>query len=108
MYSLGNFTFGTPGRFRKVDKIHHYGLIADIVISGKKIAYIDLTAIKTNNKAIHYQPEVEDPEQLDKIMNFLNRSFNTPYEMKNNKARIYLPIRTGFNHTVRQLSRCGS
>jgi len=56
LYSLGNFTFGTPGRFGK--DTQGYGYIARYRIdtSSRSLNAIDLDLIATNNDMVGFQP----------------------------------------------------
>ena len=49
LYSLGNFVFGTPGRFS--NDAPGYGLVARTVIGAKGIEHIAVSCIRTDNKS---------------------------------------------------------
>jgi hypothetical protein len=55
LYSLGNFTFGTPGRFDS--EYPGYGLVARTALGLDGFEYIELHCIVTDNDRVHYQPE---------------------------------------------------
>lgn len=54
LYSLGNFVFGTPGRFR--DRFPGYGLIATVEVSSQQLSAIELRCILTDNDRVQFQP----------------------------------------------------
>jgi poly-gamma-glutamate synthesis protein (capsule biosynthesis protein) len=56
LYSLGNFTFGTKGRF--TDDTPGYGLVARTTFTPHGLLGIELSAITTDNRLIHYQPRL--------------------------------------------------
>lgn len=90
LYSLGNFTFGAPGRFRKVDPLWHYGWIADLAICRGRIRAIDLIPIQVNNQVVHFQPRVAE-QSLEQLIPFLNQEFGTTMEIRDGHARLELP-----------------
>jgi poly-gamma-glutamate synthesis protein (capsule biosynthesis protein) len=55
LYSLGNFTFGTPGRFAK-DGVPGHGLIARTVFGRSGLTTVALAPIATDNRVIGYRP----------------------------------------------------
>ena len=54
LYSLGNFVFGTPGRFR--ERFPGYGLIATVEVSSQQLSAIELRCILTDNDRVQFQP----------------------------------------------------
>lgn len=90
LYSLGNFTFGTPGRFHEIDKLWHYGWIADITLENAQVTQVDLMPIETDNQAVGYQPRVADAGILPKLLPFLNEEFGTQMEIVGERARLRL------------------
>ncbi len=56
LYSLGNFVFGTPGRF--TDHFPGYGLIATTHLDGGGVDSIELRCILTDNDRVAFQPRV--------------------------------------------------
>jgi len=59
-YSVGNFIFTTPGRFRYVDEVYHAGLGVELIIEDQQLSAIELIAFKTNNQVINYEPRFLD------------------------------------------------
>jgi len=57
LFGLGNFQFGTPGRFGHDKKQPGYGLLARMVLSGGAIRRIELVPIRINNRLQNYQPK---------------------------------------------------
>lgn len=86
VYSLGNFTFGAPGRFRKVAELWHHGWIADITIRQNRVAQFDLIPIRVDNRVVHFQPDVAEPDVLPQLLPLVNAEFNTQMEIVNDRA----------------------
>jgi len=59
-YSVGNFIFTTPGRFRYVDEVYHAGLGVELIIEDQQLSAIELIAFKTNNRVTNYEPSFLD------------------------------------------------
>ncbi len=68
LYSVGNFVFGTLGRYGKLMKLppgpqgEHieppgYGSVARWFFQDKKLTHIAVTLIEVNNKKVHFQPQ---------------------------------------------------
>lgn len=55
VYSLGNFAFGSPGRFRQVDPLLAHGWVAEADFRGPKLASLKLRAIATDNHLTGFQ-----------------------------------------------------
>jgi poly-gamma-glutamate capsule biosynthesis protein CapA/YwtB (metallophosphatase superfamily) len=60
LYSLGNFTFGTAGRF--TEAAPGYGLVARTFFDGEGLAGVELTCILTDNDEVLFQPRPCDEE----------------------------------------------
>jgi poly-gamma-glutamate synthesis protein (capsule biosynthesis protein) len=90
LYSLGNFTFGTPGRFRKVDPQSRYGWIADVAIARGRITGIDLLPIEVDNRMVHYQPCLADKKVLAELVPYINRGFNAPLKIQGERVHLQL------------------
>lgn len=86
LYSLGNFAFGTPGRFRKVDPRMAYGWVADIAIEGGRVARLALTPIEVDNQKVHFQPRRAAEGRLAEWLGFVNEPFGTRMEIVAGKA----------------------
>ena len=54
VYSVGNFTFGTPGRFPRGKQ--GYGLVVRYVFRDGILARLLATPIAVNNKLVKFQP----------------------------------------------------
>jgi poly-gamma-glutamate capsule biosynthesis protein CapA/YwtB (metallophosphatase superfamily) len=67
IYSLGNFVFGTQGRFQKDGaKLDPYGLIAKTFLGPKGIERIELRCILVDNLEVKYRPRpCTDQERAD-------------------------------------------
>jgi poly-gamma-glutamate capsule biosynthesis protein CapA/YwtB (metallophosphatase superfamily) len=66
LYSLGNFTFGTKGRFTDLEP--GYGLIARTTFTANGLLEIELTPIATDNRLIHFQPRLCSDEQAQYVL----------------------------------------
>jgi poly-gamma-glutamate synthesis protein (capsule biosynthesis protein) len=88
LYSLGNFTFGTKGRFQKVDQRWRYGWIADIAIQGNRLSGLDLIPIEVDNRKVHYQPRPAGAKVLERLVPFLNRDFNAPLKVQGDRVHL--------------------
>jgi poly-gamma-glutamate capsule biosynthesis protein CapA/YwtB (metallophosphatase superfamily) len=66
LYSLGNFVFGTPGRFSK--DAPGYGLVARTVIGATGIEHISVSCIRTDNKIVAFQPCPCPPEEARQVI----------------------------------------
>jgi poly-gamma-glutamate capsule biosynthesis protein CapA/YwtB (metallophosphatase superfamily) len=54
VYSLGNFVFGTRGRF--TEEAPGYGLVVRSTFDARGLARLDVTCIKTDNRQIAHRP----------------------------------------------------
>jgi poly-gamma-glutamate synthesis protein (capsule biosynthesis protein) len=88
LYSLGIFTFGTKGRFQKVDPRWQYGWIADIAIQGNRLSGLDLIPIEVDNRKVHYQPRPAGAIVLERLVPFLARDFNAPLKIQRDRIHI--------------------
>jgi poly-gamma-glutamate capsule biosynthesis protein CapA/YwtB (metallophosphatase superfamily) len=70
-YSIGNSIFTTPGRFRDVDPIYHYGLGVTFIIENREIISIELTPFKTNNRETGYTPSFLSKDELKNIFDLI-------------------------------------
>jgi poly-gamma-glutamate synthesis protein (capsule biosynthesis protein) len=66
LYSLGNFVFGTPGRFS--NDAPGYGLVARTVIGATGIEHISVSCIRTDNKLVAFQPRPCSPEEARQVI----------------------------------------
>jgi poly-gamma-glutamate capsule biosynthesis protein CapA/YwtB (metallophosphatase superfamily) len=66
LYSLGNLTFGTKGRFTEQEP--GYGLIARTTFTADGLLGVDLTCIATDNKLIHFQPRLCSDRQARQVL----------------------------------------
>jgi hypothetical protein len=66
MYSLGNFTFGTKGRFTQLEP--GYGLIARTTFTAHGLLEIELTCIATDNRLIHFQPRLCSDAEAHEVL----------------------------------------
>jgi poly-gamma-glutamate capsule biosynthesis protein CapA/YwtB (metallophosphatase superfamily) len=58
LYSLGNFTFGSLGRFTA--EMPGYGLVARTVFDSTGLVNVQLSTITTNNHTVAFQPRPSD------------------------------------------------
>jgi poly-gamma-glutamate synthesis protein (capsule biosynthesis protein) len=66
LYSLGNFVFGTPGRFSS--DAPGYGLVARTAIGATGIEQIAVSCIRTDNKIVAFQPRPCPPEEARQVI----------------------------------------
>jgi poly-gamma-glutamate synthesis protein (capsule biosynthesis protein) len=90
LYSLGNFTFGTSGRFKKMEKLWHHGWIADVTIDTGRVSRVDLIPIEVNNKVVEFQPRLADPTLLPPMLKLINSRFGTEMDVLGDRARLDL------------------
>jgi hypothetical protein len=94
LYSLGNFTFGTGGRFPKDEQ--GYGLVARYILCDGVIESIELDLIGTNNRIVRYRPVIIGEQEAVRVMDELMESFDTPLRWEGSTAIIDLVGRRGF------------
>jgi hypothetical protein len=64
LWSLGNFTFGTPGRFDA--DVPGFGLVASTVFDRDGLSHIELRCIVTDNDRVAFQPApCSEPEAAE-------------------------------------------
>jgi poly-gamma-glutamate synthesis protein (capsule biosynthesis protein) len=91
LYSLGNFTFCTKGRYDKLpDRRWHKGWIADVWIEEKRVRRIDLIPIDVDNRVVRFQPRPSDPAVLPDLLELVNARFETPLQVVGDRARLEL------------------
>jgi poly-gamma-glutamate capsule biosynthesis protein CapA/YwtB (metallophosphatase superfamily) len=88
LYSLGNFTFGTPGRFKNMPG---YGWIARYNLSAGRIQSVDLDLIATDNRRVRFQPELVGMKEAKRAWAGLSIGFNAEPTWHGSTARITLP-----------------
>ena len=66
LYSLGNFVFGTPGRFTA--DAPGFGLMATTTFGPGGIEELRLHCIRTDNDAVGFQPRPCSPTQADAVL----------------------------------------
>ncbi|WP_167043623.1 CapA family protein [Salinibacterium sp. ZJ454] len=67
VYSLGNFVFGAPGRFKSFGK-EGIGLLLSVTLSTTAPTQLAVRCILTNNKKTGYVPQACGPEDTARIM----------------------------------------
>lgn len=75
LYSLGNFAFGSSGRWELAAPILRHGWVADITLSGKQLSGVRLRAIATDNAATDYQARPA-PKALPDLVNYVQRGLD--------------------------------
>ena len=66
LYSLGNFTFGTKGRFTEQEP--GYGLIARTTFTATGLLNVELTCIATDNRLVQFQPRLCTDQQAQQVL----------------------------------------
>jgi poly-gamma-glutamate synthesis protein (capsule biosynthesis protein) len=90
LYSVGNFTFGSKGRFDQLEPALRHSWIAAITIDGKRVAAIDLIPLEVDNHVVRYQPRVADAGDLAAMVAKLNEPFGTVLKLADGRARLDL------------------
>ncbi|MBT3221525.1 MAG: CapA family protein, partial [Proteobacteria bacterium] len=70
VYSLGNFIFGTKGRFS--DEFPGYGLVVTSEVGVSGFQALEVTCIETNNDVVAFQPRPCEPEVAAKVIKRVN------------------------------------
>jgi poly-gamma-glutamate capsule biosynthesis protein CapA/YwtB (metallophosphatase superfamily) len=65
LYSLGNFVFGTPGRFN--NEFPGYGFVARTYLGPDGFEGVELTCILTDNDRVDFQPRPCDEEEAREV-----------------------------------------
>jgi poly-gamma-glutamate synthesis protein (capsule biosynthesis protein) len=90
VYSLGNFTFGTPGRFDKLDPELRRSWLARITVRDARVETIDLVPLEVDNDLVRYRPRIADADGLPAMVRRLNEPFGTELELRGDCARLDL------------------
>lgn len=91
LYSLGNFLFGTLGRFEEGQQ--GYGLVARLHIRAGGVERVDLDLIGTNNKIVKYQSTVIDADEARPVLEALVEPYGTTLRWEGSTAVVDLPER---------------
>jgi poly-gamma-glutamate capsule biosynthesis protein CapA/YwtB (metallophosphatase superfamily) len=68
LWGLGNLFFGSPGRFGHDKMQPGYGLIARMVVKGKKIDRFEIVPIMLNNRLVEYQPRLCTVDEAERVL----------------------------------------
>jgi poly-gamma-glutamate synthesis protein (capsule biosynthesis protein) len=72
LYSLGNFTFTSHGRFQKLHLPHlGYGLVARGFLGPDGFEGIELGCLKTDNRIVHFQPRLCSTKEVQVVQSLL-------------------------------------
>lgn len=66
LYSLGNFVFGTPGRFDEGDL--GYGLVVTTVLTTDGLVGLSVNCIVTDNRFVDFRPQLCAPEEAEALL----------------------------------------
>jgi len=86
LYSLGNFVFGSRGRFEK-DK-QAYGLVARWVFEGKALKWVLATPIAVNNELVKFQPRRVNADEAKQALEPHLKQYNTAVRWEGDTAFI--------------------
>lgn len=89
IYSLGNFTFGTPGRFGADEP--GYGLVARYNLAGGELVSVEFDLIATNNRLVGYQPRLLGQDAARRAWIDINIGFNVEAVWDGSTAVVKLP-----------------
>ena len=93
VYSLGNFTFGSKGRFDQLDPLLRRSWIAEITVRDRRVAAVDLIPLEVDNHVVHYQPRIAADADLAAMVAKLNQPFGTTMEISGQKAHLEVAAR---------------
>jgi hypothetical protein len=90
IYSLGNFTFGTPGRFG--EDVPGYGMAAryNVEIPTRKITSVEFDLISTNNRQVRFRPRLVGVDEARRAWSEINIGFNAAPEWIGSTAVVQL------------------
>jgi poly-gamma-glutamate capsule biosynthesis protein CapA/YwtB (metallophosphatase superfamily) len=69
-YSIGNFAFGTPGRFSESDP--GYGIALTSILTADGFRELRMTCVETDNEVVFYQPRPCDEATARRVLGALN------------------------------------
>jgi len=88
LYSLGNYAWGAPGYPHL-----RIGFIARVGISARRMRFVELQPIATQNRLVAFQPRVITPDEVEWLDPFLRatRALGTAVELNGTVVKIPLP-----------------
>ncbi|MDP7114477.1 MAG: CapA family protein [Myxococcota bacterium] len=89
LYSLGNFTFGTSGRFPKGRQ--GYGMVARYRLCDGRVANVAVDLIGVNNKLVRYRPAPIAADEAVPVLDELMEPYGTAVRWEGNSAVVELP-----------------
>ncbi len=89
LYSLGNFTFGTSGRFPKGEQ--GYGMVARYRLCDGRIERVEVDLIGVNNKLVRYRPSVIGADEAVPVLEALMVEYGTQLSWEGSTAVVELP-----------------
>jgi Bacterial capsule synthesis protein PGA_cap len=92
LYSLGNFVFGTLGRFEEGQQ--GYGLVARLHIRTDGVQRVELDLIGTNNKIVKYQPTIIGVDEAVTVLEELAEPYGTRLRWEGSTAVVELRAAT--------------
>jgi poly-gamma-glutamate synthesis protein (capsule biosynthesis protein) len=90
LYSVGNFTFGSKGRFDQLEPPLRHSWLAEITVNGGRIDAVDLIPLETDNHVVRYQPRVAEAGDLAAMVAKLNEPFATALTVEGGRAHLDL------------------
>lgn len=90
VYSLGNFVFGTPGRFGTKKCRPGYGLVAAYVVRDLRVSRVELDVIAVDNSRVDFRPMPVDAEEAGTALNHLTAFLGTTVSWAGTRAIINL------------------
>ena len=70
LYSIGNFVFGTPGRFS--EEFPGFGLVVTSELGPEGFDRLLISCIQTDNEIVNYQPQPCTPAQAQEVLGSLS------------------------------------
>ena len=92
LYSVGNFVFGTKGRYEGKQA---YGLVTRWLFEGKTLKWILATPIAVNNEMVKYQPQRVSASEAQEAFGPHLKRYNTPARWEGDTAFIGLGTQSG-------------
>ena len=87
IYSLGNFVFGTKGKYKDNQG---YGLVSRWVFEGKTLKWVLATPIGVNNEVVKFQPKRVPPQEAKLALEPHLKRYGTAFRWEDDTAFIGL------------------
>jgi poly-gamma-glutamate synthesis protein (capsule biosynthesis protein) len=85
LYSVGNFVFGTPGRFARFRQ-PGLGLVTRFLIGRSGLEKIEIVGLRVDNQEVHFQPRPLTARELKRELLPILRARGARFRRKGNRA----------------------